>query len=170
MRIQRATLLASAEIGHMTKPGETFGEIGIDLAGRIGADPFWLLSLWQKTLRTELLVVPERSRSCQSVATKPGVTARAAFPAALAVPLRISSGEHFRFRLITRDRGARHDQQVAQPAVPYTLRLPLHARAPEYRACSETGVSSRAPREHIWIATAAAPERRRNERRSTRDK
>ncbi len=98
----------------LTKPGETFGEIGIDLTGRIG---HLLLSLWQKTLRTELLVVPERSRSCQSVATKPGVTARAAFPAALAVPLRISSGEHFRFRLITRDRGARHDQQVGNICV-----------------------------------------------------
>ena len=77
-----------------------------EFSGQDGRQPaHLLLSLWQKTLRTELLVVPERSRSCQSVATKPGVTARAAFPAALAVPLRISSGEHFRFRLITRDRG-----------------------------------------------------------------
>ena len=109
----------------LTKPGETFGEIGIDLTGRIG---HLLLSLWQKTLRTELLVVPERSRSCQSVATKPGVTARAAFPAALAVPLRISSGEHFRCRLITCDRGRGATSKVAQPSA-------IHPDTAPARAC-----------------------------------
>ena len=57
----------------------------------------------KKTLRTELLVNPGRSRSCQSVATKPGVLARAVFPLRKALPLRNNSGEHFRFRLITRD-------------------------------------------------------------------
>ena len=85
---QRAKMRAntfSDEIGHMTKPGETFGEIGIDLTGRIG---HLLLSLWQKTLRTELLVVPGHSKSCQSVATKPGVAARANFPLHKALPQR----------------------------------------------------------------------------------
>ena len=67
---QRAKMRAntfSDEIGHMTKPGETFGEIGIDLTGRIG---HLLLSLWQKTLRTELLVVPKTQELLQSAAYK----------------------------------------------------------------------------------------------------
>ena len=179
---QRAKMRAntfSDEIGHMTKPGETFGEMAVHFAGRIGASTHLLLSLWQKTLRTELLVVPERSRSCQSVATKPGVTARAAFPAALAVPLRISSGEHFRFRLITRDRGRGATSKVAQPSAPYTRTLHLHARAPENRECRETGAALgrrentfglRPPQRPRGDETnAAATERRQNERRSTRN-
>ena len=76
----------SSKIWRLTKPEETFEEIGLDLAGRIGAH--LLLSQGLKTLRTELLVVPGRSRSYESVATKPGVTARAAFQLRKALPLR----------------------------------------------------------------------------------
>ena len=66
---QRAKMRAntfSDEIGHMTKPGETFGEMAVHFAGPIGAKIILLLSLWQKTLRTELLVVPGRRSCCRA--------------------------------------------------------------------------------------------------------